>query len=109
MKLLLEPANKLINILGGKCSSLLIYRNKKIGKITFKSLNKCYLLSGDFPGGSAVKNLPVVQETWVRCLGQEDPLEKGMTAHSSFLAWRILWTEEPGELQSVGLQRVGHD
>ena len=51
-----------------------------------------------------VKNLPAVQETWVRSLGQEDPLEKGMAAHSSILAWRIPWTEEPGRLQSIGSQ-----
>ena len=53
-----------------------------------------------------VKNLPAMQETWVRFLGQEDPLEKGMATHSSILAWRIPWTEEPGGLQSVGSQRV---
>ena len=53
-----------------------------------------------------VKNLPVMQETWVRSLGQEDPLEKGMATHSSVLAWRIPWTEEPGRLQSMGLQSV---
>ena len=56
-----------------------------------------------------VKNLPAMQDTQVRPLGQEDPLEKGMATHPSILAWRILWTEEPGRLQSVGLQRVGHD
>ena len=56
-----------------------------------------------------VKNLPAVQETWVQSLGQEDPREKGMATHSSDLAWRILWTEEPGGLQSTGSQRVGHD
>ena len=55
-----------------------------------------------------VKNLPAVQETWVRSLGREDILEKGMSTHSNILAWRILWTEEPGELQSMGLQRVRH-
>ena len=55
------------------------------------------------------KNLPIVQETQVQSLGQEDPLEKGMTAHSSILAWRIPWSEEPGRLQSMGSQRVGHD
>ena len=49
-----------------------------------------------------VKNPPAVQETWVRSLGWEDPLEKGMATHSSILAWRIPWTEEPGMLQSVG-------
>ena len=49
-----------------------------------------------------VKNPPAVQETWVRSLGWENPLEKGMATHSSILAWRILWTEEPGGLQSTG-------
>ena len=56
-----------------------------------------------------VKNLPAMQETWVQSLGQEDPLEKGMATHSSVLAWRIPWTEEPGGLQSMGWQRVKHD
>ena len=56
-----------------------------------------------------VKHLPVVQETEVRSLGQEDPLEKEMATHSSILAWRIPWTEEPGGLQSTWLQRVRHD
>ena len=51
-----------------------------------------------------VKNLPAMQETPVRSLGREDPLEKGMATHSSILAWRIPWTEEPGGLQSMGLQ-----
>ena len=56
-----------------------------------------------------VKNLPAMQETLVQSLGLKDPLEKGMATHSSILAWRIPWTEEPGRLQSMGLQRVGHD
>ena len=56
-----------------------------------------------------VKNPPAVWDTWVLSLGQEDPLEKEMTTHSSILAWRIPWTEEPGWLQSMGLQRVGLD
>ena len=56
-----------------------------------------------------VKNLPAMQETWVQSLGQKDPLEKGMAIHCSILAWRIPWTEEPGGLQFVGLQRVRHD
>ena len=56
-----------------------------------------------------VKNLPVLRETWVRSLGCEDPLEKGMATHSRILAWRIPWTEEPGGLQSTGSQRVVHD
>ena len=56
-----------------------------------------------------VKNLPAMQEIWVQSLGQKDPLEKGMTTHSSILAWRIPWTEEPGRLHSMGSQTVGHD
>ena len=56
-----------------------------------------------------VKNLPAMQKTQVRSLGWEDPLEKEMATHSSILAWEIPWTEEPGGLQSMGLQRVGHD
>ena len=56
-----------------------------------------------------VKSLSAVQETWVRSLGQEDHLEKGMATNSSILAWRIPWTEQPGRLQSTELQRVGHD
>jgi len=56
-----------------------------------------------------VKNLLAMKETWVQSLGQEDLLEKGMATHSSILAWRIPWTEEPGRLQSLGQQRVGHD
>ena len=56
-----------------------------------------------------VKNLPAIQETPVQSLGQEDPLEKGTPIHSSILTWRIPWTEEPGGLQSMGLQRVGHN
>ena len=55
-----------------------------------------------------VKNLPAMWETWVRSLGREDPLEEGMATHSSILAQRIPWTEEPGGLQSMGSQRVGH-
>ena len=56
-----------------------------------------------------VKNLPAVRETWVRSLGREDLLEKEMAIHSNILAWKIPWTEEPGRLQSMGSQRVGHD
>ena len=56
-----------------------------------------------------VKNPPAMQETWVRSLGREDPLEKGIATHSSILAWRTPWTEEPGGLQSMGSQRVEHN
>ena len=56
-----------------------------------------------------VKNLPAMQETRVQPVGLQDPLKKGMATHSSILAWEITWTEEPGYLQSMGSQRVGHD
>ena len=56
-----------------------------------------------------VKNLPAMQDTQVQSLDQEDPLEKGMATHSSILAWKIPWTEEPGGLQSMVSQRIGHD
>ena len=55
------------------------------------------------------ETLPAMQETWVQSLGREDPLEKGIAIYSSNLAWRIPWTEESGELQSMGSQRVGHN
>ena len=56
-----------------------------------------------------VKRLPTMQKTWVQSLGREDPLEKEMATHSSTLAWKIPWMEEPGRLQSMGSQRVRHD
>ena len=62
-----------------------------------------------FSGGSVVKNLPTMQEMWVRSLGQEDPLEKEMATCSTIPAWEIPWTEEPSRLWSMGLQRVGHN
>ena len=73
-------------------------------QITFPSL-----LALSFPGGSVVKNLPAKQETWVRSLAWDNPLEKEMANHSSILTWEIPWTEESGGLQSVGLQRVRHN
>ena len=65
----------------------------------------CYSGSEGFPGGSAVKNPPAMQETWVQSLGWADPLEKEMATHS----WETPWTEERGGLQSMGPQKVGHD
>ena len=56
-----------------------------------------------------VKDLPAIQETWVQSLAWDDPLEKAVAPHSSILAWRIPWIEEPGRLQPMGSQRVGHD
>jgi len=75
------------------------------------SPNKCMLLLDrqSHPVAQTVKNLPAMQETRVRSLGWEDPLDKGMAIHSSILAWRIPWTAKPGRLQSMGLPRVGHD
>ena len=61
-----------------------------------------------FPEGSVVKNLPAMQEARIRSLAQEDPVKKEMATHSNILAWEIAWTEEPGGLQSIKLQRVRH-
>ena len=66
--------------------------------------NQPWIFMGKLMVAQLVKNLPAVQETWVQSQGQEDPLEKEMATHSSILAWRILWTEEPGGLQSMGSQ-----
>ena len=70
-----------------------------------KDNNNCYCLGM----AQRVKCLPVMRETWVRSLGQKDPLEKEMETHSSTLAWKIPWTEKPGGLQSMGSKRVGHN
>ena len=70
------------------------------------------LCTWNFPGGTSGKEPPCQckrHETWVRSLGQEDPLKERMVTHSSVLPWRIPWTEEPGRLQSTGLQTVGHN
>ena len=73
-------------------------------------LSTSYISAIGFPGGSDGKvSAYNAGETRVRSLGQEDPLEKAMATHSSTLAWKIPWTEEPGRLQSTGSQRVGHD
>ena len=79
--------------------------------MTYSNLVNCTFVNRyeGFPGSLVVKNLPEMQETQVRSLGREVPLEKTMATHSDILAWRIPWTEEPGRLQSIGLQRVGHD
>ena len=72
---------------------------------------KCLLnpIQKDFPGGSVVKNPPARQETWLRSLSWEDLLEQEMATHSSILAWKMPWTEEPGGLQFTGSQRAGRD
>ena len=68
-----------------------------------------FYVLGAFLVAQRLKHLPAMRETWVRSLGGEDPLEKEMATHFSILAWRIPWKGEPGGLQSMGLQRVGHD
>ena len=68
-----------------------------------------YSLLWGFPGSSIVKNLPAMSQMQVGSLGQEDPLEKEMAMHSNILAWEMPWTEEPGGLQSMGWQRIGHN
>ena len=82
-----------------------------LGSQRSQALNNCIQEWGPWASlvAQLVKNLPAMQETWVQSLGWEDPLEKGMAIHSSILAWRIPWTEEPGGLQFMGLQRVTHD
>ena len=77
-----------------------------ISKVSRELLSDPYTSVG-FPGGSVVKNPSAMQEIWVQSLGREDPLEEGMATHSSILAWKIPWTEEPSRLQSMGSQRVG--
>ena len=87
------------------------YRNKKGEGILLRYLYTYVFLTGSRASlvAQMVKCLPAMWETWVRSLGQEDPLEKEMATHSSTLAWRIPWREEPGRLQSMGSQRVGHN
>ena len=72
-------------------------------------IEKSTVYEGDSLVAQRLKRLPAMQETRVRALGQEDTLEKAMATHSSTLAWRIPWREEPGRLQSMGSLRVGHD
>ena len=86
---------------------------KVIGKALFSDLKALHILFA-IPNNISLeaqrlKHLPPMRETWVQSLGQENSLEKEMATHSSILAWRIPWTEEPGRLQFMGSQRVGHD
>ena len=108
--------NKSGALVGRKCLEEAPFTWNCIGteKITSKEEKKerrgrGFVFPGGFPPSLAVKNPPVMQETLVWSLGWEDPLEEGMATHSSILAWRISWTEEPGSLQSTGPQRVEHD
>ena len=84
-----------------------ISHNKNIKTIKNKYIYIC--ITGASLVAQTVKNPPAMQKTWVQSLGWKDPLEKGMAVHSSILAWRIPWTEEPGGLQSTGSQRVGYN
>ena len=81
----------------------------ELGRSLGKGIGYLLQYSWAFLVVQTVKNPPIMWETWVRSLGWEDPLEEGMVTHSSILAWRISWTEEPSGLQSLGLQRVRHD
>ena len=81
-----------------------IYKIKKLDLLICLCIFMCNFLVPQM-----VKNLPAMQKTWIQSLGQEAPLEKGTAIHSSILAWIIPWTGQPGGLQSMGLQRVGHD
>ena len=100
-----------------KISSSMIYHKINIHIIPPRSKNRTfqkllplnytsYSFSASFPGGSVVKNLPTIQETWVWSLGLEDPLETEIATHSSILAWKTPWTEEPGRLQCMGSQKI---
>ena len=82
---------------------------KSISSLTFSFLYGPTVTSWVSWVAQMVKHLPAIWETWVRSLGWEDSLEKGKATHFSILAWEIPWTEEPGRLQSMGSQRVGHD
>ena len=88
-------------------------KNEKIQNVMiFLNCNIIYIILWGFPSGSEGKNLPAMQEPQemqIQSLGWEDHLEEDMATHSSVLAWRIPWTEEPGGLQSIGFQRVRHD
>ena len=95
-----------LEVVGAENRFCLHVEFKAIGMLTDLTL---VMREGGFLRGSVVKDPPAVPETRVQSLGSEDPLEKGMEMHSSILAWRIPWTEEPGGLQYIGSRRVGHD
>ena len=95
---------------GKKALSLILVFREEHKMVPSRSLmHLCTGTSRTTLIAQSVKNLPTMKETWVRSLGQEDPLEKEMATHSSILTWRIPWTEEPDRLQSIGIARVGHD
>ena len=92
------------NISGPECRNSCVWLPRIKAQRTFKSWGLTLVIC--LPVAQLVKILPAMQETWVQSVGWEDPLEKGMATHSSFLTWRITWTEESGGLQSMGLQTV---
>ena len=89
--------------------TIIIYKHKQIHINTYIYLIPIYQSIRASLVAKTVKSLSAMQETWVQSLGWEDPLEKEMANHSSILAWKIPWTEEPGRLQPMGLQRVRQD
>jgi len=104
-------AGKLIKYfsLRSTLSSLLSPNSHLLFKLNFPLLGPINTIVWASLVAQRLKHLPAMRETWVRSLGREDPLEKEMATHSTILAWRIPWTEEPGGLQSMGSQRDGHD
>ena len=99
----LKKINPVINHSGKEHEKECMYVCNRITLLYSKNQHNTSLVA------QIVKNLPATQEPWVQFLAQEDPLEEGMETHSSFLAWRIPWTEEAGRLQSIGLHRVRHN
>jgi len=101
----------MVNLLwsGRICSAAIYWAPTMYQKMSVFWIIELFLLKLEFPGSWQLKNLPAVQKTRVQSQGQEGPLEKGMATHSSILVWGIPWTEEPGGLQSIGLQRVRHN
>ena len=109
----LDLENSYCHLVAGIYSTKCILNGRRLwewkGEVTEKKVGSVHLCLLGFPDGSMVKNLPATQEMQFRSLGQEDPLEEEMATHSTILAWRIPWTEEPGGLQSMGSQRVRHN
>ena len=88
---------------------MLTFKLSASGTLNVKIYVNLSFTSGTSLVAQTVKRLPTMRETWVQSLGQEDLLEKEMATHSSILVWKIPWMEEPGRLQSMGSQRVGHN
>ena len=107
-----EPGPTCLQFVNSQTSALMESNEGNVSFITLFSIHPykwCLKVRKGFPGGSAVKNPPAKQETWVQFLGWQDPLEKEMATHSSILAWRIPWTEECGRQPLMGSQRIRHN